>query len=335
MIKFRSVSKNYGDFIALNNLNLEISEGELCVLLGPSGCGKSTSLRLINRLIKMDSGVIEVNGRDITDIDEETLRRGIGYVIQNVGLLPHYTVKENISIVPKLLKWNNYRIDKRVEELLELVGLEPGLYSHKYPNQLSGGEAQRIGVARALAADPPILLMDEPFGAVDPLTRTVLQKEFLKIQKQLKKTVIFVTHDIEEAVTLGNKIAILKNGKLMQYDRPDRILTLPKNEFITDFTGKDGSLKLLLYYYVEKILTKINDDKKWLINGDRVILSEKEVSTIYNINKDSVAIDTSLKDALAIMLKLGRRVLPVLNRQTIIGEIYLKDIEEIFGKVNE
>ncbi len=335
MIKFKQVSKNYGDFNALNNLNLEINEGELCVLLGPSGCGKSTSLRLINRLIKMDSGVIEVNGKDITTISEETLRRGIGYVIQNVGLLPHYTVKENISIVPKLLKWGNDKIDKRVDELLDLVGLKPSLYSHKYPNQLSGGEAQRIGVARALAADPPILLMDEPFGAVDPLTRTVLQKEFLKIQKKLKKTVIFVTHDIEEAVTLGNKIAILKSGKLMQYDRPDRILTLPKNDFITDFTGKDGSLKLLLYYYVEKILTKIDDDKKWILNDENIILSENETSTTYNISQDSVAIDTSLKDALAIMLKLGRRVLPVLNEGSIIGEIYLKDIEEIFGKVNE
>ncbi|MGL1893084.1 MAG: ABC transporter ATP-binding protein [Spirochaetaceae bacterium] len=335
MIKFKSVSKKYGDFIALNNLNIEVKEGDLCILLGPSGCGKSTSLRLINRLIEMDSGIIEVNGKDITTLPAEILRRGIGYVIQNVGLLPHYTVKENISIVPKLLKWSSEKIDNRVLELLDLVGLNPEMYSNKYPNQLSGGEAQRIGVARALAADPPILLMDEPFGAVDPLTRTVLQNEFLKIQKKLKKTVIFVTHDIEEAVTLGNKIAILKNGTLMQYDSPDKIITLPKCDFISEFTGKDRSLKLLLYYYVEKIINTDFDIERWVIEGDDIILKGDDGKSVYNIERDTVESSSSLKDALAIMLKLSRRTLPVIENKKVIGEVYLKDIEEIFGKANE
>ncbi len=334
MIKFNSVTKKYEDFIAVDNLNLEIKSGELCVFLGPSGCGKSTTLRLLNRLLDLDSGNITIDDVNIGDIDPVTLRRGIGYVIQSVGLLPHYTVKENISIVPKLLKWDAIKIAERVDTLLDLVGLSPEIYKNKYPRELSGGEAQRVGVARALAADPPILLMDEPFGAVDPLTRDVLQREFLRIQKKLKKTVIFVTHDIEEAVKLGNKIAVLKDGKLIQYDTPDRIITKPGNSFIEEFIGKDGSLKLLLYYYVEKIMKNRIPQEDWVYNSESQTL-------LYNgfnfcLNNHCVYKDSSLKDTLAVMLKIEQRVLPVIDSdKKVIGEVYLEDIERVFGNANE
>ena len=209
MIEFKNIVKTYDGVGAVDNLSLKIEEGELCVLLGVSGCGKSTSLNMINRLIEPDSGEILINGKNVKDFKEVELRRSIGYVVQSIGLFPNMTVAQNVSVVPNLMKWDKKKTMKRVRELVQMVGLDVDQYINKYPSQLSGGEAQRIGVARALAADPKILLMDEPFGAVDPLNRSNLQNEFLKLQKELHKTVVFVTHDIGEAMKMGDKIALM------------------------------------------------------------------------------------------------------------------------------
>lgn len=247
MIRLEGVTKTYegGDAPAVDGLTLDVPAGEVVILLGPSGCGKSTTLRMINRLIEPDAGTIELNGTDVETLRPEDLRRGIGYAIQGVGLFPHWTVHENVGTVPWLLGWDQERIDRRVDELLRLVGLAPERYGGAYPDELSGGEAQRVGVARALAADPPVLLMDEPFGAVDPLTRDRLQREFMEIQGRLKKTVVFVTHDIDEAVKLGDRIAIMRDGKLVQYDKPERLLAYPADEFVAGFVGGERALKRL------------------------------------------------------------------------------------------
>jgi osmoprotectant transport system ATP-binding protein len=229
VITLDRVTKHYGETVAVNELSLEIGEGEVCILIGPSGCGKTTTLRMINRLVRPTSGRILIDGRDTGRVSPEKLRLSIGYAIQSVGLFPHLTVAQNIAVVPQLLHWEKGRVARRTAELLELVGLDAAEYSHKYPAQLSGGEAQRIGVARALAADPPIMLMDEPFGAVDPLTRERLQAQFLRIQQELKKTIVLVTHDLDEAIRLADRVAIMEAGRLVQYDTPETILSQPAN----------------------------------------------------------------------------------------------------------
>ncbi|MBK7473706.1 MAG: ATP-binding cassette domain-containing protein [Betaproteobacteria bacterium] len=230
---------------AVDHISLTIPKGEVCVLIGPSGCGKTTTMRLINRLIEPSGGTIELQGRDVTHMDAVELRRGIGYVIQQVGLFPHLTIAENIATVPRLLGWDAARTDKRIDELLELVALAPVTYRDRFPRDLSGGQKQRVGVARALAADPPVMLMDEPFGAIDPITRTRLQDEFLRIQARLKKTVVFVTHDLDEAIRMGDRIAILREGRVVQYDTPEAILARPANAFVEEFVGQDRALKRL------------------------------------------------------------------------------------------
>jgi osmoprotectant transport system ATP-binding protein len=230
---------------AVDNVSLTVSEGETCVFIGPSGCGKTTLMRLINRLIPLTSGSVSVNGQDIMTLNPIELRRSIGYAIQQVGLFPHMTVRDNIATVPKLLGWSQTKIDERVNELLALVNLDPKTFRDRYPRQLSGGQAQRIGVARAMAANPPTLLMDEPFGAIDPINREVLQDEFLKIQEKLKKTVIFVTHDINEAIKMGQRIVLLSEGRLVQAGPPDELLNRPANEFVKSFVGTDRVLKRL------------------------------------------------------------------------------------------
>jgi osmoprotectant transport system ATP-binding protein len=241
------VSKRFPNgTVAVHELSLDIHDGEICVLVGPSGCGKTTTLKMINRLIEPTSGRIFLRGDDVTDADPVRLRRRIGYVIQQVGLFPHQTIGANVATVPKLLGWSNERVTARVDELLDLVGLEPSTYRRRYPAQLSGGQQQRVGVARALAADPPVLLMDEPFGAIDPVTRARLQDEFLNLQAAVRKTVVFVTHDIEEAVKMGDRIAILNvGGVLAQYDVPAEILGHPASDMVADFVGPDRGLKRL------------------------------------------------------------------------------------------
>jgi osmoprotectant transport system ATP-binding protein len=248
MIEFRGVSKTYpgSDRPVVNDLSFEILEGEVCVLVGPSGCGKTTSMRMVNRLIEPTEGEILIDGVPNTSMSGTQLRRKIGYAIQQIGLFPHRTIAQNIATVPSLLGWDKGRIKERVDELLELVGLDPDVYRDRYPAELSGGQQQRVGVARAMAADPPIMLMDEPFGAVDPITRERLQDEFLKIQENIKKTIVFVTHDIDEAIKMGDKIAILKQGGfLAQYDVPEVILSRPNSEFVASFVGNDRILKRL------------------------------------------------------------------------------------------
>jgi len=248
MIEFRHVSKTYpgSDNPVVNDLSFEVLEGEICVLVGPSGCGKTTSMRMVNRLIEITEGEILIDGEPNTAMSGTQLRRKIGYAIQQIGLFPHRTIADNIGTVPHLLGWNKGRIRDRVDELLELVGLSPDEYRDRYPAELSGGQQQRVGVARALAADPPIMLMDEPFGAVDPITRERLQDEFLRIQEDIKKTIVFVTHDIDEAIKIGDKISILKQGGVLaQYDTPENILSRPDSEFVSSFVGADRVLKRL------------------------------------------------------------------------------------------
>ena len=248
MIEFRQVSKTYpgSDNPVVNDLSFEVPEGEICVLVGPSGCGKTTSMRMVNRLIEITQGEILIDGEPNTSMSGTQLRRKIGYAIQQIGLFPHRTIADNIGTVPNLLGWDKDRIKSRVDELLNTVGLSPDEYRDRYPAELSGGQQQRVGVARALAADPPIMLMDEPFGAVDPITREGLQDEFLRIQQDIKKTIVFVTHDIDEAIKMGDKIAILKQGGVLaQYDTPENILSKPDSEFVSSFVGGDRVLKRL------------------------------------------------------------------------------------------
>ena len=252
MIRLESVTKRYGGEVAVDNLSLEIADGELCVLVGPSGCGKTTTMKMINRLIEPTSGTIELDGTDVMSLSAVELRRRIGYVIQQVGLFPHLTVADNVATVPRLLKWDKARIKARVGELLELVGLDPAQFGRRYPSELSGGQRQRAGVARALAADPPVLLMDEPFGAIDPITRERLQGEFLRLQQEVRKTIVFVTHDIEESVRMGDRIAILaQGGHLQQYDTPAKILGSPATPFVADFVGADRGLRRLTVTGIE------------------------------------------------------------------------------------
>lgn len=253
MIRFEHVTKRYEDgTTAVDDLSFEVAEGELVTLVGPSGCGKTTTMKMVNRLIEPSEGRIYVDGDDISTTDPVQLRRRIGYVIQQVGLFPHKTVLENTATVPHLLGVKRGKARERAAELLDLVGLDPATFGDRYPEQLSGGQRQRVGVARALAADPPVLLMDEPFGAVDPVVREHLQNEFLRLQQAVRKTVLFVTHDIEEAVRLGDRMAVYGDGRIEQFDTPSTILGAPANDYVADFVGADRGLKRLSVTPIEE-----------------------------------------------------------------------------------
>ncbi|MET9550023.1 betaine/proline/choline family ABC transporter ATP-binding protein [Streptomyces sp. NPDC006627] len=253
MIRFEHVTKRYADgTTAVDDLSFEVAEGELVTLVGPSGCGKTTTMKMVNRLIEPSEGRIFVDGDDIAATDPVQLRRRIGYVIQQVGLFPHKTVLENTATVPHLLGVKRGKARERAAELLDLVGLDPSVFGDRYPEQLSGGQRQRVGVARALAADPPVLLMDEPFGAVDPVVREHLQNEFLRLQRAVRKTVLFVTHDIEEAVRLGDRIAVYGQGRIEQFDTPSTVLGAPTNGYVADFVGADRGLKRLSVTPIEE-----------------------------------------------------------------------------------
>ncbi len=309
MIVLDSVSKNYpGGGNAVENLTLEIGEGETCVLVGPSGCGKSTTLRMINRLIEPSAGRIVVGGEDVTHVDPVVLRLKMGYVIQRTGLFPHQTIAENVATVPRLWGWEKARIKRRVDELLELVGLDPAGYRDRYPHQLSGGQQQRVGFARALGADPPILLMDEPFGAVDRITRERLQNEFLQIQRTLHKTVVFVTHDIDEAVRVGDRIALLNVGaRVEQYATPAEILGRPANEFVSNFLGHERVLKLLS-------VTAI--DPASLRRSPEPAVGPKVPAT------------ANLADALAELLAAGGPALPVFDDGRYLGDFDARSLQQ-------
>ncbi len=340
MIDFQNVFKKYGATTAVNNLSLEVKTGEICVLIGPSGCGKTTTLKMINRLIEPSSGQILIDGRDSSSLKAFELRRGIGYAIQSVGLFPHLTVAENIAVVPKLLGWQKPKIEARVMELLELIGLEPNRYASTYPKSLSGGQAQRVGVARALAADPTVLLFDEPFGAVDPLTRERLQNEFLELQKRLKKTVVFVTHDIDEAIKLSDRIAIMKDGKLEQYATPEQMLEQPANAFVRDFIGADRGLKRLARVSVREVMlpstgVKLEDQQfqtasVFVVDSGGVLRGWRDPKfqdafSAHNWQDISVLENASVREALSRMISLGFQVIPVVGESGVLkGELTLE-----------
>jgi osmoprotectant transport system ATP-binding protein len=246
MIRFENVSKVYNDGTkAVNRLNLTIEKGEFFVFIGPSGCGKTTTMKMINRLIELTEGTIYINEKKVSNYDIHELRWNIGYVLQQIALFPHMTIEENISVVPQLRKWDRGKIEKRVTELLEMVGLDPDTYRKRKPSELSGGQKQRVGVIRALAADPEIILMDEPFSALDPISREKLQKDILDLQKRIKKTIIFVTHDMQEALALGDRICVMKNGEIVQVDTPQAIIENPANDFVEEFIGSSATTSFL------------------------------------------------------------------------------------------
>ncbi|MGD9697015.1 MAG: ABC transporter ATP-binding protein [Thermoleophilia bacterium] len=255
VLELREVTKRYGgaERPAVDGLSLTVPAGEVCVLIGPSGCGKTTALKMVNRLIEPTSGEILIDGRDVRGRNPAELRREVGYVIQQVGLMPHLTIGSNVATVPRLLKWDRDRTRARVRELLDLIGLDPDEYSGRYPAQLSGGQQQRVGLARALAADPPVMLMDEPFSAVDPITRERLQNDFLRLHRAEPKTVVFVSHDIDEAVKMADRIAVMRDGRLVQFAQPADLLAAPADEFVADFVGSDRALKSLSLTRVEEI----------------------------------------------------------------------------------
>lgn len=337
MIRLDEVTKYFdpGAPPAVDHVDLSVREGEIMMLIGPSGCGKTTTLRMINRLIEPTSGRIHLNGDDVTDVDPVELRRHVGYVIQQVGLFPHQSVAENIATVPRLLKWDRHRIAARVDEMLDLARLDRS-YSSRYPSELSGGQRQRVGVARALAADPPVLLMDEPFGAIDPITRAGLQDEFLRMQSELSKTIVFVTHDLDEAVRLGNRIALFAaGGRLVQVDTPDRLLDAPDGEFATSFVGADRGLRRLEVTAVDRThlieLPRVTESDsanrvREAINGTvpavAVVLDAAGRPTGYRSSEDPAAIGTAqappvtegtttLRDAMATLLLRDEGWLPV------------------------
>jgi osmoprotectant transport system ATP-binding protein len=261
-IVFKNVVKQYPNTAspAVDNVSLDIQEGEFIVFLGPSGCGKTTLLKMVNKLYDTTSGTIEIDGEDIRQVQTDQLRRGIGYVIQQNGLFPHMTIESNIAVVPRLLKWQEDKIEKRINELLEMVHLDPKVYRKRRPSQLSGGQQQRVGIARAMAADPKVLLMDEPFGAIDAITRTSLQDELHRIQRLLKKTILFVTHDVDEALRLADRIIIMLDGKVVQFATPYEIVTNPANDFIRKLVGEKDVYRKMGFMRVEDVYTLVEQE---------------------------------------------------------------------------
>jgi len=361
-IELKDVTKRFGDDIAVDHLSLGIEKGTLTMLIGPSGCGKTTTMKMINRLVQLDEGEIKLNGTSVYDIDPVQLRRTIGYVIQEIGLFPHFTVFDNIATVPRLLHWDEKKIKKRVEDLLDMVTLDSS-YAYRYPLQLSGGERQRVGLARALGADPEVLLMDEPFGAIDPINRLKLHDSFLEIQEEIKKTIVFVTHDINEAIKLGDKIAIIRDGKLVQHADSNEILYNPADQFVESLLGQDRSLKALTlkkakdFISSENVITVSKDtsedevskqlqannqivafvlDKKEKLVG-RYWLEKAGKKGKVNINYDENPIMTeqnsSLNESLSTMFSSGEQLLPVVNRRgKFLGILRLSYIFDEFNK---
>ncbi|WP_327429066.1 betaine/proline/choline family ABC transporter ATP-binding protein [Streptomyces sp. NBC_01236] len=349
---------------AVDSVHMEIKAGELVVFVGPSGCGKSTTLKMINRLIEPTGGRIRIGGEDVTDMDPVKLRRKVGYAIQSSGLFPHMTVAQNIALVPRMTGWSKSRIRSRVEEMLDLVGLDPGEFHGRYPRQLSGGQQQRVGVARALAADPPVLLMDEPFGAVDPITRDHLQDELIRLQHELHKTIVFVTHDFDEAIKLGDRIAVLRErSHIAQFDTPEAILTNPADDFVSGFVGAGAALKRLNLTRVRNVemtdyptvtvddplqeifnklrgsgtneillLDKRGRPYKWLRRGD-LMRAKGSLARAGTLVHDTVTRDATLRDALeAVLTDNTGRVAVTGRRGEFIGVV---DMETLMNSVHE
>ncbi|HGP3673542.1 TPA: ABC transporter ATP-binding protein [Bacillus pacificus] len=285
MIQFNQVSKSYeGGTKAVDSLHLEIKNGEFFVLIGPSGCGKTTTMKMINRLIETTEGSILIDGKDIQEYNINELRWDIGYVLQQIALFPHMTIAENIAVVPEMRKWSKEKIKARVDELLQMVGLDPDVYRDRMPDELSGGQKQRIGVVRALAANPKIVLMDEPFSALDPLSREQLQKDIVQLQKKIQKTIVFVTHDMQEALSLGDRICIMKEGKIVQLDTPEEIIHNPKNEFVEEFIGNRGRP----WYEGKSIEDVLPLDESMRIEGEALSLHSSLQEALVRLRADEV-----------------------------------------------
>ncbi|OPL09324.1 MAG: glycine betaine ABC transporter ATP-binding protein [Firmicutes bacterium ML8_F2] len=370
MIKIENVTKKFPGMSipAVKDLNLEVKEGDVCILVGPSGCGKTTTMKMINRIYEPSSGAIYINGQDALKMDPIKLRLGIGYVIQEIGLFPHMTIEENVATVPTEKKWPKDKIKKRVDEMLTLVGLDPREHGHRYPSALSGGQRQRVGVARAMASDPPIMLMDEPFGAVDPITRARLQNEFLRIQERVGKTIVFVTHDIDEAIKMGDTIAVMREGQLIQHATPSDLLSTPANEFVENLVGRNRSIKRLHLIRIREILDEVGrvdpatvdmsvDDIKKRINESdirsvMVVDKNNKLKGIIGINDlkkktgeaaadyvqevaDSITDDATLNDALSVMLECGEGYVAVVNEDDQYqGTITLGDLLNVVKEDN-
>jgi osmoprotectant transport system ATP-binding protein len=305
---------------AVNGCTCEIDGGQLIVILGPSGCGKTTLLKMVNRLYEPTSGTIYLDGTDIRQMKATKLRQQIGYVIQQSGLFPHMTVAKNIAVVPKLLGWSRSQYQARIDELLTLVELPPQEYRNRYPSQLSGGQQQRVGLARALAGDPKVMLMDEPFGAIDAITRETLQDEILRLQRQLKKTILFVSHDVEEALRLADKIMILQKGQIVQYDTPFNILTRPTNAFVHDLLGADDMVRQLSLLRVEAAMTGVPQDYQY--QSEHAIASERHQPEV------SIARHDNLRQALSLLLRTGAEKLTVLDAGNVVGVLTLEHIRD-------
>lgn len=302
-IELENVTKIYSgqQAPAVEGFSMRIEPGELVIFVGPSGCGKTTTMKMVNRIIEPTSGEIKIDGKDVLSLDENELRRNIGYVIQQIGLFPHFTIADNIATVPKMLGWSKDRIDARVEELLTTVKLDPAEFAHRYPRQLSGGQQQRVGVARALAADPPVMLLDEPFGATDPITRETLQAEFLRLQDDIGKTIIFVTHDFEEAIRMGDRIAVLsERSQIEQFDTPANILAAPANDYVASFIGEGAALKRLA-----------------LIETGSVPLGRPDTAA----PQKTVAVQDSLRQALDALVLTGAPRINVVDEGQLVGSI--------------
>ncbi|MBU8908367.1 ABC transporter ATP-binding protein [Desertibacillus haloalkaliphilus] len=321
MITFDKVTKQYdGNVTAIDNVSFTVPKGNIAVFLGPSGCGKTTLLRMVNRLVPITSGKISINGTDTNSLNEIELRRNIGYVIQSNGLFPNMTIEENVTVVPNLLGWDRKKMRDRFNYLMDLVGLAPDEYRKRYPHELSGGQQQRVGIARAMAADPPVMLMDEPFGALDPIIRTHIQNEFLQIQQEVRKTILFVSHDIDEAIKMGDKVAIFKAGQLKQFDAPADILAHPKNEFVSQFVGNDRALKRLSLFTVADLL----DDQ-----------GIQQLGKTNNLQA-TISLDHNLRDVLSLLFNETQKQLTVVNKDDkAIGQLTMTDLQNFLQKLSK
>ena len=339
MIEFRNVKKSYKNNVILEDFNLNIEDGNLVVLIGSSGCGKTTLLKMINRLIESTSGEILVNGKNIKEMDPILLRRSIGYVIQQTGLFPHMTVKENIEIIPKLMGKTQEEIDQKTIDLLNMVGLDPEKYSDRYPVELSGGQQQRVGVARAFAADAEIILMDEPFSALDPITRTELQEELFNIQKEYRKTIVFVTHDMDEAINLADKICILKEGKILQYDTPENILKNPEGEYVEEFVGKNKIWTKPEMIKAEDVMISkpVTVSPKRNLLQAREIMREKKVDSLLVINKLGTLLGYITLENIQKIEEKNKLVEEVMNKEPIwvSGDTSLPELLEVFNNLKK
>ena len=323
MVTFENVTKRFGKQTIISNLNLHIPRGKFTVLIGPSGCGKTTTLKMINRLIEPTGGVIKVDGKSITELNAVDLRRGIGYVIQQVGLFPNMTIEQNIEVVPKLLKWPKDQRHTRTQELLKMVEMDPTQYLHRYPSELSGGQQQRIGVLRAMAVSPPIILMDEPFGALDPITREALQDEIKKLQTSLGITIVFVTHDIDEAVKLADVIVLMKDGHIVQQDSPENILSNPANDYVREFIGK----KRLKANYDVDLVREIMNPRAVTVTRSKSFAESLDLMRKRNVDTLIVVDDEGRLEGLIPIEKL--RDAAMIRGLTHVGEIELAPCEGV------